>query len=299
MILFNAWISLRGGYTHIYIGSRRRHIIPLLIQRYLTLSCPTDYIRHIQATKTTKTKTITITKKKTNMPDTYGWIWPKDPRPGNPTHWPRHWRLLDVLRNRGPDIFVGRIQSDTRAKEARADLDGGREAKAKAKKEKGGRFAFETPTATGRESTGTQSTCWSRWEYDDADEDVSHIHPALRTRSKTSKKRTEPKSPFPWARRHGAERYDFRTKRYCIPDIGTWSRVQYCNVVGGGGLWRKKHSVPMRSWDRNGNEYPAGYWHDVIHGADSGCDRAGVCYPSVGGRLQMHPEWKGSKVKAA
>lgn len=40
-----------------------------------------------------------------------GWIWPKDPRPGNPNHWPRRWRIFDVLTNKGPDIYVGRIKS--------------------------------------------------------------------------------------------------------------------------------------------------------------------------------------------
>ncbi|KAJ5090583.1 hypothetical protein N7532_009267 [Penicillium argentinense] len=39
-----------------------------------------------------------------------GWIWPKDPRPGNPSTWPRRWRLFDVLRNKGPDIYVGVIR---------------------------------------------------------------------------------------------------------------------------------------------------------------------------------------------
>ena len=43
------------------------------------------------------------------MPSQLGWIWPKDPRPGNPQSWPRRWRLFDVLTNKGPDIYVGRI----------------------------------------------------------------------------------------------------------------------------------------------------------------------------------------------
>lgn len=40
---------------------------------------------------------------------TLGWIWPKDPRPGNKYHWPRRWRFFDVLTNKGPDIYVGVI----------------------------------------------------------------------------------------------------------------------------------------------------------------------------------------------
>lgn len=38
-----------------------------------------------------------------------GWIWPKDPRPGNPTRWPRLWRFSDVLTGKGPDIYIGAI----------------------------------------------------------------------------------------------------------------------------------------------------------------------------------------------
>lgn len=204
------------------------------------------------------------------MPDTYGWIWPKDPRPGNPKHWPRRWRLFDILTNRGPDIFVGRIRSG--AKNRSADIDG------RMKVNKRGVVAIGSQTASRCESTETQPTCWSRWEYDCTDDDDSHIHPALRnkTKPKPKKERTESKSPFPWARRDSAERYDFRTKRYCIPDSGTWSRVQYCSGVSGGGLWREKHVVPMRYWDRNGHAYPAGYWHDIMYGRHSGCDRAGI-----------------------
>ena len=39
----------------------------------------------------------------------YGFIWPKDPQPGNPKHWPRRWRWRDILLNKGPDIYIGRI----------------------------------------------------------------------------------------------------------------------------------------------------------------------------------------------
>jgi hypothetical protein len=43
------------------------------------------------------------------QPQTLGWIWPKDQRPGKPSHWPRRWRLRDILTNKGPDIYVGVI----------------------------------------------------------------------------------------------------------------------------------------------------------------------------------------------
>lgn len=182
------------------------------------------------------------------MPDSYGWIWPKDPRPGNPTHWPRRWRWLDLLTNRGPDIFVGRLRqtrNDTKGKARDRDRDRGRKV--------------------------TAPTRWSRWELEH-NIDESNIHPAFRTSRQD--KAARDKSPFPWARRQSAERYDFRTKRYCIPDSGTWSRVQYCNAGAGAEASgsRQNHVVPVRYWDRNGNEYPAGYWHDVVYGPDR-CDR--------------------------
>lgn len=199
------------------------------------------------------------------MPDTHGWIWPKDPRPGNPPHWPRRWRWLDLLRNRGPDIFVGRLRGDVDAKDT----------KDKAK---------PTPTR------------WSRWELEytndntntntNQNDNESDIHPAFRSKparppARPRPKRKEHKSPFPWARRRSTERYDFRTKRYCIPDSGTWSRVQYCSAsadgADGANAMRETHVIPMRYWDRDGNEYPAGYWHDVVYGGRAGCDR-GRCH---------------------
>ncbi|KAJ5920578.1 hypothetical protein N7516_011436 [Penicillium verrucosum] len=112
------------------------------------------------------------------MPSQLGWIWPKDPRPGNPQHWPRRWRIFDVLTSKGPDIYVGRIDQP-RTKTRRAYPTG--------------------PTRQG----------WSRWEFpNDPEPDYS---------------------PLPWARRPAGERYDFRTRKYHVPDHGTWSDVEYCN----------------------------------------------------------------------
>ena len=77
----------------------------------------------------------------------------------------------------------------------------------------------------------------------------------------------------PWARRPAEEKYDFRQRKYAVPDHGTWSGVQYCNAQGGGGLMRyikgERHLIPRRYWDRNGEEYPANYWHDMIYGIHS------------------------------
>lgn len=135
---------------------------------------------------------------------TIGWIWPKDPRPGNKHHWPRRWRFLDVVTNKGPDIYVGVIGNKT-PKAPRPDLQ----------------------------------TNWARWDGDPGEE-----------------------ARLPWARR-GAEKYDFRRRKYVTPDRATWSWVNYCSGVPGEGT----HRVPRRYWDCEGKEYPSRQWHDVVHGA--------------------------------
>lgn len=147
---------------------------------------------------------------------TLGWIWPKDPRPGNPTRWPKRWRLFDVLTNKGPDIYVGVINKKSPA--------------TKKKKEKAPR-----------------KTDWARWNGEqDADD-----------------------TPFRWAKRDTSVKYDFRRRKYQVPDEGTWSRVEYCDGWRSGGRFGKveRHFVPKRYWDRNGDEYPACYWHDAVYGA--------------------------------
>src|SRR5204863_2367229 len=93
-----------------------------------------------------------------------GWIWPRDPQPGNPLKWRFRRRLKDVLLNKGPDIFVGRIDGP-----------------------------IAMPRTAG----------WSRWQdlygtIGDGDETI--LSP-----------------PWPWAD-HGFKRYDFRTRRYQIPN---------------------------------------------------------------------------------
>lgn len=147
-----------------------------------------------------------------------GWIWPKDPRPGNPSHWPRRWRFFDVLRNKGPDIYVGVV----------------RPAK-----------------TTNTKSQPSLRTNWSRWEEEEIDEFDS---------------------PFCWARRGHAERYDFRRRKYVVPDQGTWSRVEYCDgVKRERGKWvlgnkEEVHLIPRRFWDKDGQLYPASEWHDAFYG---------------------------------
>lgn len=184
--------------------------------------------KHFSKLHTTTLPALTAT----NMSPRLAWIWPKDPRPGNPSHWPRLWRLRDVLTNRGPDIYIDKIH-------------------------------------TGKD----RKVNWSRWPdaHPVSDEEHCACCCDCKRRGKTKEKaRTANDAPFLSARRHSAERYDFRTRKYVVPDRGTWSGVEYCD--GGHGRGRsEKHHIPVRYWDRDGMEYPACYWHDVAYG--DGCWR--------------------------
>ncbi|KAJ5175324.1 uncharacterized protein N7482_001201 [Penicillium canariense] len=135
---------------------------------------------------------------------TIGWIWPKDPRPGNPTRWPRRWRFSDVLKGKGPDIYVGVIGKRP------------------------------TPTPDDSKSKPKSATNWARWDKEPEEDDT----------------------PFPWARR-GKEKYDYRVRRYQIPNPQTWSSVEYCDAVWSGGRWGRPivHKEPRTLWDRYGRPY--------------------------------------------
>lgn len=139
-----------------------------------------------------------------------GWIWPKDPRPGNPEHWPTRWRIFDVLTNKGPDIYVGKLR-----------------------------------TRRHRNSGSTRPTAhWSGWESGN---------------SKPERR------PFPWAQRDDRERYDYRTRRYQIPDGGTWSKVEYFDDT------RKSrgHEVecmPRTFSDPDGHRFFTKELHDGFYG---------------------------------
>lgn len=145
------------------------------------------------------------------MPSTMGWIWPRDPKLTKQSRWPRGRRFLDVLRNKGPDIFIGTIHS----------------------------------------SNDENLRHWSGWEH----------------RSGSRRAKDIPALPG-WGRaRKSEEKYDFRTRRYQVPDKGTWSAVRYCDCgkprSGGGG---KRHIIPLQYWDKDGNPYPSDIHHDLFYG---------------------------------
>ncbi|EPS30710.1 hypothetical protein PDE_05662 [Penicillium oxalicum 114-2] len=136
-----------------------------------------------------------------------GWIWPKDPQPGNSSHWPRFKRFSDVISGKGPDIFIGTI---------------GKTPRPVANKDSPGRTI--------------SSTNWARWDVDPEEHDT----------------------PFSWARRDKDVRYDYKTRKYGVPNERTWSAVEYADCQWGEGKWRKKKvtpTAPIRFWDQHGREH--------------------------------------------
>ncbi|KAL4867627.1 hypothetical protein BDV12DRAFT_198048 [Aspergillus spectabilis] len=174
------------------------------------------------------------------MPSSIGYIWPKDPRPGNPRRWPKWWRLSDILKGKGPDIYVGRLRPRASPR-ATTHSHNHNLTKLTPKKPIEHGWKFETG--------------WSLWEKDHlAICKHPHCERCARLRAKE-----EREDQFPWARRHPQERYDYRMREYRVPDEGTWAGRVHCDEAG--------HDVPLRYWDRYGRGYPAGYWHDMVYGA--------------------------------
>ncbi|KAJ5778250.1 hypothetical protein N7520_001496 [Penicillium odoratum] len=174
-----------------------------------------------------------------------GWIWPKDPRPGNSSSWPRHWRFLDVMTNKGPDVYVGVINKKPRFSSSRSNSKS---------------TSPERLTTSNQSNKPIKSTNWDRWKEPtpsnspNSDDTVwdgsSDSSRAANSRSTSTSSKSKPKAQLPWARREDEERYDYRQRMYKVPDMGTWSA----------------HHVPRRYRDVNGVEYPANYWHDIVHG---------------------------------
>ncbi|KAJ5632357.1 hypothetical protein N7490_008696 [Penicillium lividum] len=195
-----------------------------------------------------------------------GWIWPKDPRPGNPSSWPRHWRFLDVMTNKGPDIYVGVINKRPRFSSSRSNS-----------KSSSPERLISSNKSSNQSNNSIQRTNWDRWKEPtpsnspNADDTVWDSSPnssrTANSRSTSTSSKSKPKAQLPWARREDEERYDYRQRMYKVPDMGTWSAVEYCSSGGKGSHSKgEKHQVPRRYRDVNGVEYPANYWHDIVHG---------------------------------
>ncbi|KAJ0422619.1 hypothetical protein BJY00DRAFT_310989 [Aspergillus carlsbadensis] len=173
-------------------------------------------------------------KKKRPSTSDIGYIWPKDPRPGNPGRWSRGSRLSDVLTGKGPDMYVGRI-----GVRPREEVSG----KTPVAKKATDRYRWDS------------EKYWSLWGHEhelhcreDYCDDCDRIE-GQRVRD----------NRITNARRGSSERYDFRMRKYREPDVGTWSGVRFCGV--------RAHTVPREYRDIQGRSYPGNQWHNSVHGA--------------------------------
>ncbi|KAL6238529.1 hypothetical protein BDW75DRAFT_237415 [Aspergillus navahoensis] len=208
-------------------------------------------------------------------------IWPKDPRPGNPRRWPWWWRWKDVLTGKGPDIYVERVRPqssrsyrsyrspNTEHSRCRRDhswerkgvhFDLGDRARGRSTSRSPGRLPGE---GGGEWARRYRKPEWTLWHKD-------HMKWCRETRCDECRRiraQDEKDNFFRGARRHPEERYDFRTRRYTVPDMGTWSGKVHCDD--------SLHAVPRLYWDRYGRAYPANLYHDLIEGAheDEGGDQ--------------------------
>ncbi|KAJ5747957.1 uncharacterized protein N7511_009653 [Penicillium nucicola] len=178
-----------------------------------------------------------------------GWIWPKDPRPGNPKKWPKHWRFLDVLQGKGPDIYVGTIKDPKSKSESNHNNQHENENETMDPHTHSQTYSHshsQSKTSPSREE-------WTRWNIDPKNEEGEAANYSL----------------LPWVKRKPGERYDFRTRTYAVPNRATWSRVEFCDGPEKGKWYERRevHRVPRRYWDPNGEIYPAENWHDNIYGA--------------------------------
>lgn len=178
----------------------------------------------------------TKTKREERTTSDTGYIWPKDPRPGNPSRWSRWQRFSDVMMGKGPDIYVGRIRPRTSHHDHRHPVHMGEN------------------LWGGREREQRSKTDWSLWDNDHAKYcAIPHCPDCYNVR-----KREQRDNFFIWARRGPEERYDFRTRKYQVPDEGAWSRVEYCD--------EPQHMIPLQYRDRYRRPYPAEHRHNEVYG---------------------------------
>ncbi|KAL2832473.1 hypothetical protein BDW59DRAFT_105452 [Aspergillus cavernicola] len=270
-----------------------------------------------------------------------GYIWPKDPRPGNPGHWPRWWRYKDILRGKGPDIYFGRIRhhpsrrpvlycfrdeapDDETSKEDLANENCPNDncpphdnhhrddcryrncphhpepvcvnpirdhevrvypahvylvcinpacnntvrvnfigpdpvhpdlVRPDSIRHDTGRA---TQIANGNQGLRYDSRMdWSLWNK-------NHIYNCrLKYCDDCDKIHEEDARGNRLVSRHPEERYDFRTRKYQIPDEGTWSRQLFCE--------NQRHSIPMAHWDRFARGYASWHYHNLENGVHRDC----------------------------
>ncbi|KAL4932367.1 uncharacterized protein BDV17DRAFT_195138 [Aspergillus undulatus] len=118
-----------------------------------------------------------------------------------------------------------------------------------ASRRRNGDGAKGSPNQT--QQTGRDWTLWNREHLKDCRKRKCDECERLRAQEKRD-------NVFCWVRRDPDERYDFRTRKYAVPDKETWRKVEYCDN------W--EHVNPTRYWDRYGSEWvPAGLQHDKFY----------------------------------
>lgn len=183
----------------------------------------------------------------------FAYVWPKDPRPGNPSSWPRKWRLMDVLTGKGPDIYVERIRPRTSRQDRQYEYT--YNAEAEQDEDRLVRTEIREPKRLSNSGQRIRRTGWSLWEKDHLRTcHVPHCRECDRIRLQE-----ERDNFFAGARRDPEERYDFRMRKYIVPDVGSWSGKVYCDDP--------RHVVPRCFWDPLGRAYPSNHAHDMVHGA--------------------------------
>ncbi|KAL4902760.1 hypothetical protein BDW74DRAFT_180459 [Aspergillus multicolor] len=209
-------------------------------------------------------------------------VWPKDPQPGNPEHWSTWRRWKDVFTGKGPDIYVERRTRTTRrysysypsSQRHDGERDHGPYASEYVRKKVRFDFDERSPSPSGfrtRHRRGPSggggggqaqeyeyavpSTGWSLWHKD-------HLKwckiPNCDVCRQIQVQDRKNDALF-WARRPSDDRYDYRTRTYGPPDLGTWSGKAFCDDPS--------HGVPRQYWDKDRRALPENHYHDMVHGA--------------------------------
>lgn len=89
-----------------------------------------------------------------------------------------------------------------------------------------------------RDSDGPHRPVWTGWQS-------PYSKPRIFDNLGYKYRKDDEMQPLPWAQRPRWEKYDFRTRKYRMPQAGTWSDVK----------WNRDPHFALYARDRNGNEF--------------------------------------------
>lgn len=179
-------------------------------------------------------------RKSDQRPARKGLIWPKDPQPGNPSSWPWRWRLFDVIKNRGPNIYVGTLRSKS-----------------------------------GKGARGTEHVDWDLWGKQPKNESGQRALCRTNPNPRSSQKQEDWRPrilPIGPNHKEQGKKFDYRQRKYIAPDQDTWSKVKYCNYEKEASAFRissrrkEQHCIPISCSDKNGKSTTLGNAHDRQYG---------------------------------